>query len=280
MVVSQADQRVLQGLAAAREQHEELASLLDFYSGLYEVAYKAKAEIAAPEVRDELAMSWRLEGGIPQLAFGQLGLAAETFSVLVHDLSEVLLRYNPGWDFDWDLWTPEKLVDLAREVFETWDTLTSPRPEEGASDKERLRPGHPTALAVGFALAPFLQRAAEEIGPRLDLTDWTHGYCPICGGTPNLALLEAETGARKLLCSRCNFQWGYSRLNCPLCGTSEKQTYYPSEDGFYRLYVCPQCGRYLKTLDLREARREVIPIVERLLTVGMDLAAQEKGFGD
>ena len=94
-----------------------------------------------------------------------------------------------------------------------------------------------------------------------------------------MALLDAESGARYLLCSRCNFEWGYSRLGCPLCGTSEKQTYYPSEDGFYRLYVCPKCGRYLKTVDQRKARREVIPIVERLLTVGMDLAAREEGFG-
>lgn len=279
MAVSEADNRVLHALVAAREEHPELAGLLEFYSELYEVAFQAKAEVSQPEVRDDLAMRWRLEGGIPQLAFSQLGLEEGPFSVLVHEIGEVLLRYNPGWDFDWDAWAPDRLLGLAREVFETWDTLTSPKPEAEEGEEERLQPGHATALAVGFALAPHLQRAVEEIGPLLDLSLWTHGHCPICGGAPNLGLLDAEDGARKLLCSRCNFQWGYPRLGCPLCGTSEKQTYYPSEDGFYRLYVCPQCGRYVKTVDLREARREVVPVVERLLTVGMDLAAQEEGFG-
>jgi formate dehydrogenase maturation protein FdhE len=47
----------------------------------------------------------------------------------------------------------------------------------------------------------------------------------------------------------------------------------------HRLYVCPACREYLKTVDLRKARRVVQPMVERLLTVGMDLAARDEGFG-
>jgi len=101
----------------------------------------------------------------------------------------------------------------------------------------------------------------------------------VCGGRPNLALLEAERGARHLVCSRCNSQWPYSRVGCPFCKSKEKQTYYASPDGAHRLYVCPDCNRYLKTVDLRELHREVIPEVERLLTVGMDLAAQQEGIG-
>jgi len=44
------------------------------------------------------------------------------------------------------------------------------------------------------------------------------------------------------------------------------------------LYTCPDCKRYLKTVDLRELHREVVPVVERLVTVGMDLAAQQEGL--
>jgi formate dehydrogenase maturation protein FdhE len=70
------------------------------------------------------------------------------------------------------------------------------------------------------------------------------------------------------------------RTGCPFCGAKEDQKYYPSEDGVYRLYVCSNCNRYLKTMDLRELFRDVYPMVERLLTVGMDLAAQQEGYGD
>jgi FdhE protein len=92
-------------------------------------------------------------------------------------------------------------------------------------------------------------------------------------------LLEKESGARKLVCSRCASLWPYRRLGCPFCESQAKQTYYPSKDGVYRLYVCPDCNRYLKTIDLREVYRKVYPMVERLLTVGMDLAAQQEGYG-
>ncbi len=278
MAIDDKDQRVLNALTAARDRHEELADLLDFYHDLYEMQFRAKAELPEPEVRDDLAMDWRLEGGIPQLTFDQLGLEPEPFVQLVAQVTDVLLRHNPGWRVEREDRRPEELTALAQEVFETWDTLTAPRPaNDGDKDDEPL-PDHVTVLAVGFALAPYLQRASEVIIPRLDLIVWTQGYCPICGGRPNFALLEEQSGARKLMCSRCASLWPYSRIGCPFCATEERPIYYPSEDGLHRLYVCQACKRYLKAVDLREARRAVHPMVERLLTVGMDLSARQEGL--
>jgi LSD1 subclass zinc finger protein len=225
-------------------------------------------------------MRWRLEGGIAQLTFDQLHVEPDSFAGLVARIARVLLRHNPGWEIPHDDRTAAELVDLAREVFETWDTLTSPKAGEKEAPSGSPWTGEPLALAVGFALAPYLQHAAEVILPHLDLDRWVHGYCPICGGRTNLGLLQAPRGARRLICSRCNAEWSYARLGCPFCKSKEKQVYYASEDTLYRLYVCPTCNRYLKTVDLRELHREVDPIVERLLTVGMDLAARQEGFGD
>jgi FdhE protein len=69
-------------------------------------------------------------------------------------------------------------------------------------------------------------------------------------------------------------------VGCPFCKSKEKQIYYTSEDQVYRLYVCPSCKRYLKTMDLREVYRDVIPAAERLVTVGMDLAAYQEGYAE
>ena len=55
--------------------------------------------------------------------------------------------------------------------------------------------------------------------------------------------------------------------------------YYASDDQVYRLYVCQACKRYLKTVDLRRTLRNPNPLVERLVTISMDLAAQEQGYG-
>ena len=277
MVIGEKDQRILTALAEARGQHAELTQLLEFYSDLYAVQFRAKALIAEPELRDELAMRWRLEGGIPQLAFNQLPLNQESFAKLVEDVTEVLLRHNPGWEPTQGETQSDDILDLAQEVFETWDTPTGPGPVTDA--REQTSPADLKALAAGLSLAPYLQRAAEVIHPRLDLALWSKGYCPVCGGRPNLSLLDEEAGAMKLMCSRCASLWGFPRMVCPFCDTGARPAYDPSDDGLYRLYVCSACRGYLKTVDLREARRVVHPMVERLLTVGMDLAAQQEGYG-
>jgi FdhE protein len=276
MAISEKDQQVLKALKAASEQHEELAELLGFYYDLYELQFQAKARVPEPEVRDSLAMRWRLEGGIPQLTFDQLHLEPERFAQLVAEVTDVLLRHNPTWQAAWQDRTPEDLVALAQEVFETWETLTVPRTsrESANGSMDASLP----AMAVGFALAPYLQRAAEKIYTLLDSTLWSRKYCPICGGLPNFALLEEGSGARRLMCSKCASLWDYRRLGCAFCDTKERPVYYASEDGLHRLYVCQACKRYLKTVDLRKAHRVVHPMVERLLTVGMDLAANQEGF--
>jgi FdhE protein len=273
------DLQVLNALEAAREQHKELADLLDFYRDLYEVQFQAKPGLPEPEVRDDVAMRWRLEGGIPQLSFDQFGLEPVSFAALVAEVGDVLLCHNPTWEFAFEECKPEELEELARKVFETWDTLTAPGSEAEVGEGTDSLPGHPTALAVAFALAPYLQRSAEVILPQLDLTLWVQGHCPVCGGRPNFAVFEEETGARRLMCSRCNSLWNYPRVGCPFCDSKDKQMYYSSEDGFYRLYVCPNCRQYLKTADLRDVVRDVHLVVERLVTVGMDLAAQQEGYG-
>jgi formate dehydrogenase maturation protein FdhE len=270
----------LQALVQAERKHKDLAELLGFYHELYEVQFQAKAELPPPKTRDNLDMRRRLESGLPQLTFDQLSVQAGGFARLVEAITGVLLRHNPNWKAPERQSTAEGLLLEARYIFETWDTLTAAPNQTQPIEEAEDRTGPPALLAVGLALAPYLQHAAETVGPQLDLSLWLRGYCPICGGRPNLALLEAGSGARRLVCSRCNWQWGYARVGCPFCGSSAKQTYYPSPDGSYRLYVCPDCKRYLKTVDLRELHRDVYPAVERLLTVGMDLAAQQGGYRD
>ena len=78
MGMSDRDSQVLGALSAAREPHRELVDLLDFYYDLFNVQFQAKAELDEPRVRDEVAMRWRLEGGISQVTFDQLGIRSRT----------------------------------------------------------------------------------------------------------------------------------------------------------------------------------------------------------
>jgi FdhE protein len=279
VATSERDLQTLKALEVARQQHPALVDLLSFYYDLYRVQFQAKPDLAEPEVRDEMAMRWRLEGGIPQVTFDQLGVEPERFARLVEQVTDVFVLHNhPALQAGSRQWTPGELVARAREVFESWDTLTAPRlTGEGFGE---FVAGGLSAQAVGFALAPYLQRAAERILPCLQLALWTRGYCPICGGRPNLALLGKGGGPRQLVCSRCASVWAYAGAACPFCESEGMQTYYVSEDGLYHLYVCPGCNAYLKAVDLAQAQHEVYPLVEYLLTVGMDLAAHQEGYGN
>ncbi len=279
MAMHDQDRQTLEALRAAREAHPDLAELLNFYSNLYALLFEAKAELPAREWPAEPASAMRMEAGLPQVTFEGLGLERDTFAVLTRRVAAVLQRHNPGWEEERSP-TDDELLALAREVFDTWPTLVPPADDAGL--RPEARAGSPAsslmAQAAAFALAASLQRAREEILPHLNPSLWQREFCPVCGGSPNLALLAGKTGARRLLCSRCDGVWDYSRTGCPFCRSKNAQTYYQSQDQVYRLYVCPDCNRYFKTVDLRELQRAVSPVVERLLTIRMDLAAQEAGF--
>ena len=127
---------------------------------------------------------------------------------------------------------------------------------------------------------PFLKQWAQALAPFLDDSAWKQRRCPVCGGQPDFAYLGSEAGERLLVCGRCDTAWRYIRLGCPYCGNREAETYgyYPDDIGIYRLYVCNDCHRYLKTLDMRQVPGERVLQAERIATTAMDLAALQAGY--
>ena len=267
--------QVLETLEQARTQNPELADFYEFHQKVFRLQHEAQAQITATlEMLDPEVLRARLRQGLPQLSSAQLPLEAESFGRLATEIAQALLQYDP------------KLAagtDGLREI--DWLSLAGKRFEQGmASEGEEEAPEEAemglVETAVDLALQPYLEWAAEQVRPHIHQELWKQGYCPVCGGRPDFALLEGEAGARHLLCSRCRSQWLYKRLQCPFCDNTDhtKLLYYPSEDEVYRLYICQVCKHYLKAIDLRQAAHRVILAVEPLLTVAMDLAAQEQGY--
>ena len=134
---------------------------------------------------------------------------------------------------------------------------------------------------IHASLRPFLVNYSTALLSLVNQENWRRGYCPICGGYPDLAFLDTERGARWLVCSRCDAEWLFQRLECPYCGSKDQDAlaYFTDDEGLYRLYVCEQCKRYLKAVDLRQAKSEVLLPLERLLTLDIDAQAKEYGYG-
>jgi len=133
---------------------------------------------------------------------------------------------------------------------------------------------------VHAAVKPFLVSYSRALAPLVDQMAWRRRYCPVCGGSADFSCLETERGARWLLCSRCDAEWLFQRLECPYCGSRKPDdlSYYSDDAGMYRIYVCDRCRHYLKAVDLRVAGKGITMAAERLLTLGLDAQAREKGY--
>jgi FdhE protein len=131
------------------------------------------------------------------------------------------------------------------------------------------------------SLAPLAARFANKAATLLiDAPKWERGRCPICGHLPSLSALEEE-GGRTLVCAFCQHQWAVPRIFCPACETRANDAiayFFSQEEPEYRVYTCENCRFYLKTVDLSQLRRAFYPPAEVLLTLHLDIQAQEQGY--
>jgi FdhE protein len=129
-------------------------------------------------------------------------------------------------------------------------------------------------------MQPFLAAHAQKLINSVKHEHWSRGYCPICGGAPDMAYLEKEVGARWLLCTRCDSEWLFHRVECPYCNTQDRTmlSFLSDEKGLYRLYLCEQCKCYLKEIDLRKTDAKVLMPLERINTLDLDTQAGERGY--
>ena len=270
---------VLAELARQREARPELRQVIDLHQAVLTVqAGVSVAEPPAAPAREYVQSA--LDHGTPLLSPEALQVDWRDFTAVYNDICDVISEHRPELADELaslqgspesevrspkSKTNPESDLELRTSDFFDW-TQEKPR--------SSLR-----AFVVSSALRPFLWAQAAVLAPLIDDQQWYRSRCPVCGGEPDLAAL-ADEGQRRLLCSRCDTEWLYQRIGCPFCDNADhrKLTYYMSDDEEYRLYVCGVCRRYLKTIDQRD-RWQVLPLpVERILTVGMDLAAAEAGY--
>lgn len=138
------------------------------------------------------------------------------------------------------------------------------------------------ALAVRYALAPFMEVYAGALKDRFAPESCLKGRCPVCGAEPFMAELDGDDGRRRLACGLCGTQWRFPRLKCPFCeNEDQKKLGFLEVDGLdgYRVDVCEACRRYVKTLDRRTINDPLSLELAEALTPELDEAALERGYG-
>jgi FdhE protein len=264
-------EQVGQRLREEATKRPELASTIDLYCALLEAQARARIESGvAPDVGEATT---RRQQGLPLLPPETVSADGPALAEVCDQIASIVAERHP-----------EQADSVA--AVRAW--LTRERERLGTLAVEYLREGRIgegeeadlLAFIFNTALRPFLRARASPLVPLVDDGAWYRGYCPVCGGEPDLATLDGQSGRRRLFCPRCDTEWTFRRVGCPFCDNNDPRLlgYYPTDDAAYRLNVCEVCHRYIKTIDLREASGDRMLEVERVLTVGMDLAAHEAGY--
>ncbi|HJX13744.1 MAG TPA: formate dehydrogenase accessory protein FdhE [Dehalococcoidales bacterium] len=275
-MATKTDNRILKRLSEL-EKKGGLPLLLQFYREIVLVHEAARKRIGAPEISlTAEAIRKRTEQGFPLLGYDDFNLDLEAVRDVFVRVIDVFSRY-PGLFGE----IPETLKKPGAEH------LLTTRAIRAWFNGEKL----PPALAAGISqalmgviiqltLKPWLAAYARTLIDSVKQERWRRSYCPVCGGRPDFAFLDRERGARWLLCSRCDSEWIFQRIECPYCGTRDRSalSFFTDEKELYRLNVCARCRGYLKIIDLRKTDDEVLLPLERLMTGEMDTRARREGY--
>jgi len=251
---------------------------VEFYQRLFRIQSGAESRIGQARVAlTEEEAKQRLTDGSPLLVFDELAL---DWAPVQDILAQVVALFAEYSDLLGKL--PRSLKEmkpypsLPKEVAKAWFEPTQLTETTTFGTNEYLL----FEAIIHATLKPFLVSQAKALISLVDQENWRRAYCPICGGRPDLAFLDKERGSRWLMCCRCDAQWLYQRLQCPYCSTQNLDALYFFADAtdLYRLYVCDQCHKYIKAIDLRRSESEISLPLERILTLDMDRQAEEKGY--
>ncbi len=270
--------RILERLGEWARREASLPSVIQAYERLLRLQMEGRSSIPAPQpgLTREAAFS-QLGQGIPLLKFDQLSLDWTLAQHLFRGAAGILVEHTgqePTAAAALDQIASDR--SLLEQAFRDWyqgQPLSSIAAQKGVSE-ELL------AATVQAALYPFLVTHAEALSALVNQGVWRRKTCPICGGKPDFAFLDKERGGRWLLCSRCDTEWLFQRMQCPYCDSQSQKalSYFTNDQGLYRLYTCSECRSYIKAIDLRKTTAEVLLPLERFLTAGIDRQAVDAGY--
>lgn len=232
---------------------------------------------------EENLITQKMEGGLPLIDFTgkeyDLTRPKEYFNSLISiaekrmpEVAKNIISIIKNQQFSW-----EKMI---RASFDHTGEET---------DAEKLISGSDAAANLDLidlfaeeSLRPELESVAEKYREIIARSNWTEGYCPICGKEPKIGeIRKEEEGKRYLFCHQCGFKWYFHRIKCPFCGNEEQHSlaYFEVEgEERYRVDVCNKCRRYIKTVELPKSSEEPNLDVEDIATLHLDMIAYDEGY--
>lgn len=270
--------RILAILRERAKQEGSLPPVFDVYNKLLGLQTETKSQIKRSDAHlDQEAATDRLKQGGILLSYEVLPLDWILVTDLFRAIGQFIADHITHEEGDATLYAAlASDSQVLQQAIRLW---FEGKPLDSVADERQIS-GELLSSAIQATLYPFLVVQAQALQPLVRHELWRRRYCPVCGGKPDLAYLDKERGARWLLCSRCDTEWLFQRLECPYCGTQSQTdlAYYTGQDSLYRLYTCKKCQTYIKAIDLRRSSTEVLLPLERVVTASLDKQGVEAGF--
>jgi FdhE protein len=258
--------------------------LLDIMADILILRAEYRNSMKNPIFRvEENLITKKMEGGLPLIDFMgkdyDLTRPKEYFNSLISiaekrmpEVAQNIIDIIKSQQFDW-----EKMIRAS------FDRKTEETDAQGLlSGREAEENIDLIDLFTEESLRPELESIAEKYGKIVEKSNWSEGYCPICGKEPKIGeIRDEEEGKRYLFCHQCGFKWYFHRIKCPFCGNEEQHSlaYFEVEgEERYRVDVCNKCRRYIKTVELPKSSEEPNLDVEDIATLHLDMIAYDEGY--
>jgi len=233
------DSSIWQKLEEWQEVSGADLELVEFYKQLLRLQSQVESTAVVPERRPSSEIiSHNMKNGIPLLQFDDLELDWPRISEVFIEVLSVFEGYPRLFCAIPDAFSALDISQL-KDVVKAWftgDSLSAILSSAGLGEDL-------PKYIIQSTIKPFMTGYSKVLRSSVSQEGWRRGYCPVCGASPDFAFLEKEHGTRWLLCSRCDMEWLFQRLECPYCNNKDqsKLAYLTDDEGLYRLYVCEQC---------------------------------------
>ncbi len=147
-------------------------------------------------------------------------------------------------------------------------------------------PGPALHMATTETLMAVLAHEATLLGRHVDQGAWQRGYCPVCGGGPDVGLLatEPQAGTLWLHCGQCSALWSFPGMRCPACDCVDptRLEVLRAEDDTAAAHegapCCRDCRTYYPAVKLAELAGRINLEMLPIGLLHLDLLAQERGL--
>jgi FdhE protein len=266
----------LKTIEAYKTTSPHYVELLDILSDILILREECRKDMADVFTAvDESLITKKMAGGLPLIDFScghfDLSKPREYFLALLG----IAEKRAPGETIEMAEKIRNGSYDFEKLVLNSFYVQDDETPVDAEQDFFDL-----VELFLEESLRPSLEFVAQKYADVIARSEWSEGYCPVCGKEPKIGQIRGEEG-RFLFCNQCGCEWHFLRIKCPFCSNEEQQSlaYFTVEgDEQYRVDVCNECKRYIKIVDFRESKQEPNLDVEDIATLHLDILANEEGY--